>query len=144
MTIWLVAVVGGVFLALLSYRWRGASAAKTLFVALLRALAFTLLIALLLDAVAGLPRPVAPIVALDVSQSWVRGGDSASWVDASWVDASWLDASWNDASWEDNAEGDASVSSTFTLDPTDQAELQADPTLAVPPAALPPATASLP
>ena len=82
MTIWLVAVVGGVFLALLSYRWRGASAAKTLFVALLRALAFTLLIALLLDAVAGLPRPVAPIVALDVSQSWVRGGDSASWVDA--------------------------------------------------------------
>jgi serine protease AprX len=70
--------------------------------------------------------------------------ESASWVDASWVDASWLDASWNDASWEDNAEGDASVSSTFTLDPTDQAELQADPTLAVPPAALPPATASLP
>jgi len=77
--------------------------------------------------------------------SWLDASwDSASWVDASWVDASWLDASWNDASWEDNAEGDASVSSTFTLDPTDQAELQADPTLAVPPAALPPATASLP
>jgi serine protease AprX len=80
------------------------------------------------------------------SASWVDASwESASWVDASWVDASWLDASWNDASWEDNAEGDASVSSTFTLDPTDQAELQADPTLAVPPAALPPATtASLP
>ena len=49
---------------------------------LLRALAFTLLIALLLDAVAGLPRPVAPIVALDVSRSWLRGGDSTAWQDA--------------------------------------------------------------
>jgi hypothetical protein len=38
MTIWTVAVVGGVFLALLSYRWRGASAGKTLLVALLRVL----------------------------------------------------------------------------------------------------------
>jgi len=83
MTIWLVAVVGGVLLALLSYRWRGAAAGKTLLVALLRALAFTLLIALLLDAVAGLPRPVAPIVALDVSESWFRGADSAAWKDAS-------------------------------------------------------------
>jgi hypothetical protein len=82
MTIWLVAVAGGVFLALLSYRWRGAAAGKTLLVAALRALAFTLLIALLLDAVAGRPRPVAPIVALDVSQSWLRGGDTASWRDA--------------------------------------------------------------
>jgi serine protease AprX len=76
--------------------------------------------------------------------SWLDASwDSASWVDASWVDASWLDASWNDASWEDNAEGDASVSSTFTLDATDQAELQADPTLAVPPSALPPPTGLL-
>ena len=79
MTIWLAAVVGGVLLALLSYRWRGASAGKTLLVALLRALAFTLLLALLLDATAGRPRPVPPIVALDVSQSWLRGGDSSSW-----------------------------------------------------------------
>jgi serine protease AprX len=79
------------------------------------------------------------------SASWNDASwDSASWVDASWVDASWLDASWNDASWEDNAEGDASVSSTFTLDATDQADLQADPTLAVPPAALPPSGLSLP
>src|SRR5215207_6627222 len=82
MTIWLVALVGGVLLALLSYRWRGASAGKILLVAILRALAFTLLIALLLDAVAGRPRPVAPIVALDVSQSWLRGGDSTAWRDA--------------------------------------------------------------
>ena len=82
MTIWLVSVVGGVLLALLSYRWRRSAAGKILLVALLRALALTLLIALLLDAVAGLARPVAPIVALDVSQSWVRGGDSAAWIDA--------------------------------------------------------------
>jgi hypothetical protein len=82
MTIWLVAVVGGVLLALLSYRWRGASATKIVLVAVLRALAFTLLIALLLDAAAGLPRPVPTIVALDVSQSWLRGGDTTAWRDA--------------------------------------------------------------
>jgi len=82
MTIWLVSVVGGVLLALLSYQWRGASAAKTLFVALLRALALTLLVALLLDAAAGLPHPVPAIVALDVSQSWLRGGDTAAWHNA--------------------------------------------------------------
>src|SRR5215207_8210488 len=82
MTIWLVAAVGGVLLALLSYRWRGASAGKILLVALLRALALTLLIALLLDAVAGLPRPIAPIVALDVSESWVRGADTTFWNNA--------------------------------------------------------------
>jgi hypothetical protein len=79
MTIWLVAVVGGVLLALLSYRWRGASAGKTLLVAALRALALALLIALLLDAIAGRPRPVAPIVALDASESWLRGGDTTFW-----------------------------------------------------------------
>ena len=79
MTIWLVAVAGGVLLALLSYQWRGASAGKTLSVAVLRALAFTLLIALLLDAAAGRPRPVAPLVALDVSESWLRGGDTTAW-----------------------------------------------------------------
>ena len=82
MTIWIVAVVGGVLLALLSYRWRGASAGRTLLVAILRALALTLLIALLLDAVAGLPHPVPPIVALDVSQSWLRGNDTLAWHDA--------------------------------------------------------------
>ena len=82
MTIWLAAVVGGVLLALLSYRWRGASAGKILLVAVLRALALALLIALLLDAVAGLPRPVAPIVALDVSESWLRGADSTAWITA--------------------------------------------------------------
>src|SRR3954451_9107000 len=79
MTIWMVAVVGGVLLALLSYRWRAASAVPTLLVAALRALALTLLIALLFDAVAGLPHPVPPIVALDVSQSWSRGGDTLAW-----------------------------------------------------------------
>jgi len=82
MTIWLVSLVGGVFLALLSYRWRGASAVKTLLVAMLRAGALTLLIALLLDAVAGLPHPVPALVALDVSQSWLRGGDTAAWNNA--------------------------------------------------------------
>ena len=82
MTIWLVAVVGGVLLALLSYRWRRASVGRNLVAAALRALALTLLIALLLDAAAGRARPVAPLVALDVSQSWLRGGDTAAWTNA--------------------------------------------------------------
>lgn len=82
MTIWLVAIVGGVLLALLSYRWRAASAGKTLLVALLRAIALTLLVALLLDAVAGFPHPVPALVALDVSQSWLRGGDTTAWSNA--------------------------------------------------------------
>src|SRR5678815_95403 len=82
MTIWLVAGVGGVLLALLSYQWRGASAGTSLLVALLRALALTLPIALPLDAAAGLPHPVPAIVALDVSQSWLRGGDTAAWRNA--------------------------------------------------------------
>jgi hypothetical protein len=71
--------------------------------------------------------------------SWLDASwNDASWEDASWVDASWLDASWNDASWEDNAEGDSSFSSTYTLDPSDQAALASDPTLAAPASALPP------
>ena len=82
MTIWLVSLVGGVFLALLSYQWRGSTAGKTILVAIPRALAFTLLIALLLDAAGGIARPVPPIVALDVSQSWLRGGDTTGWNDA--------------------------------------------------------------
>jgi serine protease AprX len=71
--------------------------------------------------------------------SWLDASwNDASWEDASWVDASWLDASWNDASWEDNAEGDSSFSSMYTLDPSDQAVLASDPTLAAPASALPP------
>jgi hypothetical protein len=46
--------------------------------AVLRAAAIALLLALLFDLPAGRARPVRPLVALDVSQSWMRGRDSGS------------------------------------------------------------------
>jgi serine protease AprX len=73
--------------------------------------------------------------------SWLDASwDSASWLDASWLDASWLDASWLDASWEDAALGDVGSGGGYTLDATQEAALNADPTLAPDPSVLPPAT----
>jgi serine protease AprX len=58
--------------------------------------------------------------------------DDVSWEDISWGDVAWGDVSWQDVSWEDAAEGDAaSDSSAYALDPSDVAEMQADPDLAV-------------
>ena len=76
MTIWLVAVVGGVFLALLSYRWRGASAGRTLLVARAACCSRSRCSSRCCSTPSPACRsPVPPIVALDVSQSWLRGGD---------------------------------------------------------------------
>src|SRR5688572_6786267 len=86
MTIWLVAVLVGVGVAVLSYAWRGVGAgtgiAAAVLPALLRALALALLLALLLDATAGASRPVRPLAALDASASWLRARDGAAWTDA--------------------------------------------------------------
>jgi hypothetical protein len=58
--------------------------------------------------------------------------DDVSWEDISWGDVAWSDVSWQDVSWEDAAEGDAaSDASAYALDPSDVADLQADPDLAV-------------
>jgi serine protease AprX len=58
--------------------------------------------------------------------------DDVSWEDISWGDVAWGDVSWQDVSWEDAAEGDAaSDSSAYALDPSDIADMQADPDLAV-------------
>ena len=76
---WLVAIGAGGAFALLQYGWRrihlGPSGAAALS---LRWVAVTLIVALLLDAPAGPPRPIPMWVALDVSQS-MRRGDSALW-----------------------------------------------------------------
>lgn len=83
MTRWLVAAIIGVMVAALHYRlpWRTAGGSG----ALLRSLAFaarwlgaTLIAALLLDAATGRERPRPPLVALDASLSWRRGGDAGS------------------------------------------------------------------
>ncbi|HEX5581540.1 MAG TPA: hypothetical protein VFX39_08190, partial [Gemmatimonadaceae bacterium] len=76
MTSWLVAVAVGLVLAAVAYAGRASARRAPLgaLAALLRALAATLLVALLLDAPAGAARAPRPLVALDVSQSWTRGG----------------------------------------------------------------------
>ncbi|HEX6966025.1 MAG TPA: hypothetical protein VF166_09510 [Gemmatimonadaceae bacterium] len=80
MTLWIISALVGLALAGLLYGWRdprGAARAAPLIV--LRAIAFTVLVALILDAPAGPAHPSPPLVALDASQSWMRAGDSASW-----------------------------------------------------------------
>lgn len=77
MLIWLFAVVAGSALAVLQYRFGGASGATV--PRALRALAVTLALALLLDAPGGPARRARPYAALDVSASWLSAGDTALW-----------------------------------------------------------------
>lgn len=74
---WFLSIAAGLALAVLAYGLRGARSARVPFA--LRALVATLVVALLLDAPLGRSRPAAPWVGLDVSASWLAGGDSARW-----------------------------------------------------------------
>jgi serine protease AprX len=68
-----------------------------------------------------------------VDSGWADSGwaDSA-WNDSAWLDSAWLDSAWADAtSYEDNAEGDG-TGTPQPLTPTAEAEIAADPDLAVP------------
>lgn len=77
---WLVAAVAGVAIAVLLYGRRDAGrGARSAVLIALRALAMTLLLALVLNAPAGPSRAPGPLVALDASASWERGGDTALW-----------------------------------------------------------------
>ncbi|MEJ7808848.1 MAG: hypothetical protein WKG32_00375 [Gemmatimonadaceae bacterium] len=80
---WIIAVALGVVAAAILYGWRerGRTARYGSLAALgaLRATAFVLLFALLLDAPAGRRRAPAPIIALDASASWLRGGGDVPW-----------------------------------------------------------------
>ncbi|MGH7719066.1 MAG: hypothetical protein ACREON_09520, partial [Gemmatimonadaceae bacterium] len=77
---WIAAIAAGVALALLLYGWREPRAvARMAPLVGLRAFAFALVVALLLDAPIGARRTPDPLVALDVSASWLRGGDSSAW-----------------------------------------------------------------
>ena len=80
MSSWVVAAFAALALALVLYGWRepGGLTRRAPLIAL-RALALALVIALLLDAPAGAARPVVPLVALDVSASWMRGNDTTVW-----------------------------------------------------------------
>src|SRR5688500_12708969 len=80
MIAWLVAFLLGALLALLQYARRDARGAISVVpTALLRSAAATLIAALALDAPAGQARRPAPLVALDASTSWLRGGDTSVW-----------------------------------------------------------------
>lgn len=76
MLIWLIAAVAGLAAALLAYGSRpvglGIAAAS------LRAISAAGCVALLLDAAVGVRRKAPPIVAMDVSESWLRGRDSSA------------------------------------------------------------------
>jgi hypothetical protein len=79
MSPWLVAFGAGLGFALLQYGWRRSFRGPLgLSAALLRFLAVMLVVALLLDAPTGAPRPVSSWTALDVSES-MRRGDTVLW-----------------------------------------------------------------
>ena len=88
MTRWLLAAIIGLVIAALHYGlpWRSRGDGTTPSAtnpALLRWLAATLIAALLLGAGIGRARPLPPLVALDASASWIRGGATgARWSEA--------------------------------------------------------------
>ncbi|MCY7378784.1 MAG: hypothetical protein LH467_05510, partial [Gemmatimonadaceae bacterium] len=77
MHLWLIAVVVGGLVAAFQYG-RAALTVRVAALALLRALAVMLVVALLLDAPAGRPAVVAPLVALDASESWLRAAPACT------------------------------------------------------------------
>jgi hypothetical protein len=80
MLVWILSLLVAAVLAWWSYRAPTAGESRSArWLAALRALAWLLTLALLLDAPAGPRRAVPPIAALDASASWLRGGDSALW-----------------------------------------------------------------
>ena len=78
MTAWLAAALLGIALALVTYRGREVPARRAAPLVALRALAFTLLLALLFGAPAGRGVVPAPMMALDASQSLLRGDSAAA------------------------------------------------------------------
>ena len=79
MLAWAAATLVGIALALVAYRGREIGAARVVPLVALRAAALALVIALLAGAPAGRAPAARPLVALDVSASWRRGGDSTAW-----------------------------------------------------------------
>jgi len=78
--LWVISAAVGIALAVFLYGWREPRGVlRTVPLTMLRAIAFTVLLALVLDAPAGPRHPSAPLVALDASLSWTRTADSASW-----------------------------------------------------------------
>lgn len=80
MLAWLLSLLLAAVLAWWSYRAPAAGESRRArWLAALRALAWIIVLALLFDAPAGPRRAVPPIAALDASESWLRGSDTALW-----------------------------------------------------------------
>jgi hypothetical protein len=78
MIVWIVAIVAGLLAAAVQYG-RAATTPTVAPLAALRAIAATLIVALLAGAVAGRGSRLAPDVVLDASESWRRASDSSAW-----------------------------------------------------------------
>ena len=81
MIAWLIAFLAGALAAAVQYG-RHFYAPRTLPLALLRVIAATLVVALVLAAPAGRASSIAPDVALDASESWLRAADGSAWTAA--------------------------------------------------------------
>jgi hypothetical protein len=80
MSPWLLAALAGVLFVFVQYAGRDLRlGTRALLPAFLRFASITMLVALLLDAPAGVRTSLPPWVALDASASWLRGGDSTAW-----------------------------------------------------------------
>ena len=75
---WGLALGAGLLVSWIAYPTTAVARYRTALQAL-RVLAVVLVVGLLLDLPIGAARPPAPLVALDVSASWTRGGDSTAW-----------------------------------------------------------------
>lgn len=80
MLTWLFAIAAGSALAVVQYRFGGASRATA--PRALRAMALSIVLALLLDAPGGPSRRLRPYAALDASASWLSSGDTSLWARA--------------------------------------------------------------
>ena len=76
---WLVAAALGAALALATYRGGAVRGARAWAMRALRAAALAVAFAIVLGAPAGRGRAPRPLVVLDASSSWARGGDTAAW-----------------------------------------------------------------
>ena len=81
MLIWIAALIAGAAAVVLVYGLKPGSGLALLSAAL-RLTAVTGLVALILNAALGAARPAPPLVALDMSASWVRDGDSSRFLAA--------------------------------------------------------------
>ncbi len=80
MLAWLLSLLLAAVLAWWSYRAPApGESRRARGLAALRAVSWIIVLALLFDAPAGARRAVPPIAALNASESWLRGGDSALW-----------------------------------------------------------------